>query len=96
MAPRRQPVRTCVACRTERTKRELIRVVRLPDGGLALDTTGRRAGRGAYLCADGACWATALKRGAIQHALGTELPADLLAQLQAGPLMHAQGDPHGA
>ena len=96
MAPRRQPMRTCVACRTERTKRELIRVVRLPDGGLTLDTTGRRAGRGAYLCADGTCWATALKRGAIQHALGTDLPADLLAQLQAGPLMHAQGDPHGA
>ena len=70
--------------------------MRLPDGSLTLDTTGRRAGRGAYLCADGTCWATALKRGAIQHALGTDLPADLLAQLQAGPLMHAQGDPHGA
>jgi len=85
-----------VACRTERTKRELIRVVRLPDGGLTLDATGRRPGRGAYLCADGACWSAALKRGAIQHALGTELPADLLAQLQAGPSMQAQGDHHGA
>jgi len=89
-------MRTCVACRTERTKRELVRVVRLPEGGLILDVTGRRAGRGAYLCADGACWATALKRGAIQHALGSEIPADLLVRLQAGPLMDAQGDHHGA
>jgi uncharacterized protein len=85
-----------VACRTERTKRELVRVVRLPEGGLILDRTGRRAGRGAYLCADGACWATAVKRGAIQHALGTDLPADLRTQLQAGPLTQAQGDHHGA
>ncbi|MFI5261317.1 MAG: RNase P modulator RnpM [Candidatus Limnocylindrales bacterium] len=95
-APRRRPpTRTCVACRTERIKRDLVRVVRLPDGDLVLDPTGRRAGRGAYLCADGACWATALKRGALQRALGVDLPAELRAQLGVGP-QPMRGDPHGA
>ncbi len=84
-----------MACRTERTKRELVRVVRLPDGELVFDPTGRRAGRGAYLCADGTCWATALKRGALQRAFGTPLPADLQAQLEAGP-RSIEGDPLGA
>jgi predicted RNA-binding protein YlxR (DUF448 family) len=58
--------------------------VRRPDGGLALDETGRLAGRGAYLCRDGSCWRTALTRGAIQRALGVPLPADLRAALEAG------------
>jgi len=69
--------------------------VRLPAGELVLDLTGRRAGRGAYLCVDGACWSAALKRGALQRALGTDLPAELRAQLEAGPPT-ARGDPHGA
>ncbi|HMJ81297.1 MAG TPA: YlxR family protein [Candidatus Dormibacteraeota bacterium] len=83
--PRRQPTRTCVACRTERTKRELVRVVRTPEGLVVLDPSGRRNGRGAYLCADGACWTLALKRGALPRALGIPVPPELRAQLEAGP-----------
>ena len=81
---RRFPIRTCVACRTERQKREFVRVVRAPDGTVSLDASGRANGRGAYLCADGSCWTAALKKKAIERALGVALPADVRAQLEGG------------
>ncbi len=81
-AIRRFPVRTCVACRTERQKRDLVRIVRGPDGSVTLDPTGRAAGRGAYLCADGSCWSLALKKSSIQLALSAPLPAELRARLE--------------
>lgn len=82
--PRRYPTRTCVACRTERQKRDLVRVVRAPDGSVAIDSTGKAAGRGAYLCADGSCWTAALKKKSIERALSTPLPPELRAQLEQG------------
>jgi predicted RNA-binding protein YlxR (DUF448 family) len=72
-----------VACRTERQKRELVRIVRTPTGQVLLDPTGRQSGRGAYLCADGACWQTALKRRSIERALEAALPAELRERLAA-------------
>jgi predicted RNA-binding protein YlxR (DUF448 family) len=50
------PQRSCVACRRVKPKRELIRVVRAPDGRVLVDETGKANGRGAYLCRDRACW----------------------------------------
>ncbi len=50
-----------------------------------MDTTGRIAGRGAYLCADGSCWATAVKKRALDRALSTRLPDELRAVLERGP-----------
>lgn len=76
--PRSHPRRTCVACRTERDKRELVRVVRTPSREVLIDWTGRVAGRGAYLCADGSCWTLALQRDALQRALDVPLPAELI------------------
>ena len=99
LPPRRFPMRTCVACRTERQKREFIRVVRAPDGAVALDMTGRANGRGAYLCADGSCWATALKKKSIERALSAPLPAEVRAQLEAGGLAAGTavgGEPNGS
>jgi uncharacterized protein len=85
---RRQPQRTCVACRTTRDKRDLVRVVRAPDGGVFIDAGGRASGRGAYLCADGSCWAVALKKSSLERALSARLPADIRAQLEQGePLL---------
>ena len=80
------PTRTCVACRTERQKREFVRIVRAPDGTVGFDLTGRANGRGAYLCADGNCWQTALKKSSIERALGVSLPPAVRDQLAAGPL----------
>jgi predicted RNA-binding protein YlxR (DUF448 family) len=67
------PSRTCVACRTERPKRELVRLVRDASGGVAADLTGKLNGRGAYLCQDPACWTLAQRRKALERALKVSL-----------------------
>ena len=81
---RRVPSRSCVVCRTVRPKRELLRVVRTPDGRIEIDEGGRQAGRGAYLCREGECRATALKRGALGKALASPIPAELRSVLAEG------------
>jgi predicted RNA-binding protein YlxR (DUF448 family) len=82
---RTTPTRTCVACRTERDKHDLVRIVRGPDGRVMLDATGKASGRGAYLCADPACWTKAQKSRAVQRALAVSGSAELSSMLAAGP-----------
>jgi predicted RNA-binding protein YlxR (DUF448 family) len=84
-ARRTVPVRSCVACRTARDKRELVRVVRTPDGRIQIDESGRVAGRGAYLCRDAGCWTRAVERGALGRALEAPVPPELREVLLAGP-----------
>jgi len=74
---RGRPVRTCVACREEAGKGELIRIVRRPDGSVGLDSSGREAGRGAYLHGSRECLEAARKRRALDRALGATVPADV-------------------
>src|SRR3954464_15793440 len=79
--PKHVPVRTCVACRRTDAKRGLFRLVRDAEGRVAIDPTGKRAGRGAYLCHDPACWEQALKRRGVERALRIETvrPEDRVA-----------------
>src|SRR5262245_50449720 len=79
--PKRVPQRTCIACRRTDAKRGLMRLVRGADGHVALDPTGKRAGRGSYLCHDPACWEQALKRRGLERALRIDalLPEDQAA-----------------
>jgi uncharacterized protein len=79
-APHR-PVRTCVACRQEAGKGELLRVVRRPDGSVELDRSGRTAGRGAYLHSDPGCIELARKRRALGRALGATVPEGIWAEV---------------
>ena len=65
-------MRTCIACRKVDAKRGLIRLVRLSEGRVAIDPTGKQPGRGAYLCAERGCWEAALKRKAVERALKIE------------------------
>ena len=67
------PQRTCIGCRQVRSKRELIRIVRTPEGSLVIDETGKRNGRGAYLCPNQPCWKAALKDGRLGKALQMEI-----------------------
>jgi predicted RNA-binding protein YlxR (DUF448 family) len=69
------PQRTCVACRRARPKRELVRLVRA-GGGVEIDTTAKREGRGAYICPEAACWEKALKGAALEKALRGPLSRD--------------------
>jgi len=58
-----------VACRTVRAKRDLVRIVRTLEGPVIVDTTGKKSGRGAYLCRQQSCWDVGLRRGALDRAL---------------------------
>lgn len=66
------PQRTCVICRTVHGKRELVRLVRTPEGQLVIDKTGKQNGRGAYLCRQRSCWEAALTGQQLGKALKME------------------------
>ena len=70
------PQRTCVACRKVDAKRELIRLVRIADGSVEIDTSGKKTGRGAYLCRAQDCWEAGLKSGRLEYTLRTTLSQD--------------------
>ena len=77
------PQRTCIACREVKAKRDLVRLVRTPEGELVVDETGKRNGRGAYLCRQRTCWETALNGGQISRALKIEIGEQEKEVLQA-------------
>ena len=83
MRRRHVPLRTCIACRQSKDKRELIRLVRTPEGELVVDETGRKNGRGAYLCRQQACWKTALQGNQVSRALKIEIGENERRVLQA-------------
>ncbi len=81
MTPKKSPERQCVGCRTKKPKRELIRVVRSPEGAVSLDT-GRLPGRGAYLCRSAECLKRARKSRALERAFGAPVPEDVFLTLE--------------
>ena len=82
MAVKKVPMRSCCGCREKKAKRELIRVVRSPEGEVSLDVTGRKAGRGVYLCNNKSCLAKAKKSHALSRALECEIPEDVFERLE--------------
>jgi len=76
------PQRTCVGCGETRSKRELTRIVRMPDGTVDIDPTGKKPGRGAYLCKRVRCWEQALVKGTINRALNVAIGDDVKAKLR--------------
>jgi len=81
---RRYPTRSCVVCRTAQQKRELLRIVRTPDGRIAIDPTGKMPGRGAYICDKQECRSAALDKGSLQRALEVPIPAELPGRADRG------------
>ena len=75
------PQRTCIGCREEGSKRGLIRLVRCPDGTVVFDSTGRQAGRGAYICRSQICLDNALKGNKIENALRIKFSEEQRRQL---------------
>lgn len=71
IAVKHVPQRTCVACRRVRSKRHLVRLVRAAAGDVEIDTTGRKEGRGAYICPERPCWEKALKGKQLEVTLRT-------------------------
>lgn len=77
-APKR--LRSCIACGTSASKRDLVRVVRTPEGSLQLDTSGKKPGRGAYVCSL-SCFEQALRSSKLQRALKTNISQNELESL---------------
>lgn len=77
------PQRKCIGCAERRDKGDLVRVVRTPDGEIRLDSTGRAAGRGAYLCKSKKCLARARKSHRLETNLGGEIPEAVYAALES-------------
>jgi len=83
MAPQKHnPQRTCIACRDVKNKRELIRIVRTPEGKVVVDPTGKANGRGAYLCRQAICWEISLEKNMLGRALKVTLSTEDSAALQ--------------
>ena len=81
--PRKIPQRQCVGCRAMKDKKELIRVVRTPEGAVVLDSTGKKSGRGAYVCPDPACLIKARKSRSLERAFALEIPREVYEALEA-------------
>ena len=77
------PMRQCIGCREMKPKKELIRVVRAPDGEISIDFKGKKSGRGAYVCPDAACLKKAEKTRALERAFETAIPEEVYALLEA-------------
>ena len=73
MKPRKVPMRKCVGCNQMFAKKELLRIVRNNEGEVFVDTTGKKNGRGAYLCQNSECLETAFQKRAIERALNISL-----------------------
>lgn len=84
---RKIPMRMCVGCREMKEKKSLIRVVRSPEGEVSLDPTGKKPGRGAYVCREGECLAKAIRQKQLERQLNagmSEAVSDALkAELEA-------------
>jgi len=70
------PQRTCIACKQIKEKKALIRLVRAENGAAEVDISGKKPGRGAYLCPNKVCWELALKKNRLEYALRTKLGND--------------------
>ena len=80
--PKHVPQRMCIACREHDTKRGLHRIVRTPEGMVEPDPSGRRNGRGAYLCEQAACWEKALATGLLARALNVTISIETIEALR--------------
>lgn len=81
MKPKKIPMRMCVGCREMKEKRELIRVVRSPEGAVSIDPKGKKPGRGAYVCRSTACLARAIKQKQLERQLEVQLSPEVAGYL---------------
>ena len=75
------PMRQCVVCREMKAKKELVRVVRSPEGEISLDFRGKAPGRGAYVCPQAECLRRAIKSRALERGLDCQIPQEIYDQL---------------
>lgn len=84
MKQKKIPFRMCVGCQEMKSKKELLRVVRTPEGDIVLDPTGKKAGRGAYMCRSEQCLTKAFKEKRLEKALKHPIGEEVYNALRAG------------
>ncbi|WP_308755076.1 RNase P modulator RnpM [uncultured Anaerotruncus sp.] len=82
MVQKKQPVRMCSGCAAHKPKKELVRVVRTPEGEILLDPTGKKSGRGAYLCQNPDCLKKARKARRLERAFDCKIPDEVYERLE--------------
>ncbi len=82
MQQRKIPLRRCTGCNEQKSKKELVRVVRSPQGEIALDRVGKMPGRGAYLCPSAQCLAKARKAKRLERALEAQIPPEVYERIE--------------
>ena len=82
MIKKKLPMRQCTGCGELKTKKEIIRVIKTPENEIAIDFTGKKNGRGAYLCNSLECLKKARKTKAIERSLKTTIPDEIYDQLE--------------
>lgn len=82
MQQRKIPLRRCTGCNEQKPKKELVRVVRSPQGEIALDRVGKMPGRGAYLCPSAQCLAKARKAKRLERALDAQIPPEIYERIE--------------
>ncbi len=90
LTPRKIPQRQCLGCNERKPKGELLRVVRSPEGQISLDFTGRKPGRGAYLCRDVKCLRRVRKSRRLETTLGCTIPAEVYDDMEKELLADAE------
>ena len=82
MKTRKVPLRKCIGCGDMKNKNELVRIVHGQDGGFSVDMTGKKAGRGAYVCANAACLSRAVKGKGLERSFKSPVPKDIYESLK--------------
>ena len=82
MTVKKIPMRQCVGCGEMRAKKELVRVIKTPESEVVLDATGRKNGRGAYVCLNMECLNTAIKRKGLERSLKIAIPQEVYEVLK--------------
>ncbi len=82
MQQRRIPMRKCTGCNEMKPKKELVRVVKSPEGEISLDLTGKKPGRGAYVCRDVGCLAIARKARRLEKAFSCAIPDEVYERME--------------
>lgn len=76
------PIRTCIGCQNKKPKKEMVRLIRTPEGNYEIDTTGKKSGRGAYLCYNIECLDIALREKRLNRSFKKDIPAQIINELR--------------
>lgn len=90
MKNKKIPLRKCTGCNEMKVKKQLIRIVKDKEGGFSLDTTGKKAGRGAYICHDPECLEKAIKNKGLERSFKCKVSNEIYEQLKS-ELMNSNG-----